>query len=89
MTTLNKKTLSHITEVLTYKRLLWLCTSPYTWGAGVWIAGSIGTHPHCSSFAIRGFPHLLSHPAQTTYSSQVSVAGHKSVLRAPDPGGHP
>lgn len=54
----------------TYKRLLSLCISPYAWGAWVWIARAIGTHPLFSSLAIRGSPHLLSHPAQTKRCSK-------------------
>ncbi len=76
----------------TYKSLLCLCISPYAWGAWVWITGSIGTHPHFSSLAMWGSPLLLSHSAQTPYSSQSSVAGQArilwSVLRAPGPACH-
>lgn len=76
----------------TYKRLLCLCISPDAWGAWVRIAGSIGTHPHFSSLAIWGSPLLLSHSAQTAYSSQLSVVGQArilwSVLRAPGPACH-
>lgn len=76
----------------TYKSLLCLWTSPYPWGARVRVAGSIGTHPRFSSLAIWGSPLVLSHSAQTTYSSQSSVAGQArvlwSILRAPGPSCH-
>lgn len=79
-------------RIPTYKSLLCLWISPYARGAWVWIAGSIGTHPHFSSLAIWGSPLLLSHSAQTTYSSQSSVVGLArilwSILRAPRPACH-
>lgn len=61
----SKLMLTRMFWIHTYKRLLSLCISPYAWGAWVWVARAIGTHPLVSSLAIRGSPHLLSHSAQT------------------------
>lgn len=71
--------------MLTYKSLLCLRIPPYAWGAWVWIAGSISTHPHFSSLAIRGSPLLLSHSAQTTRFSQMVSSGSGADRQSPGP----